>query len=378
MTVFTVCLPFEDRHMGGSYVACLPLLSGPKRGDFLPVIAVTHHAGPWAERLARDGIPSIRLAPLTLPGRDGGLLATLPAYLWQTLSLCRFIRKHGIAVVHANEESVAVAWLPACRLSGAKLVLQQHGVPYPSRLTRFAHRHCDRLIAVSKFIDELLAREGRGADEIVTNPFCQEEGGEAWNPAERAVLKERLGLPMDRPVIAFIGSLTEQKRARLLLTALRQAVAQSLHRPKLLMFGDDRSEMASTLTAMARDEVAPVDLILMGHRSDLRDWLRASDIFAAAAVDEGFGRAVVEAMLNGVAIVASASGGHREIVAHERTGLLVEADDADALSQALLRLMDDVGLRERLARAAQEEAQKRFLKTDYAAALQAVYAGLLP
>ncbi|MCE2510420.1 MAG: glycosyltransferase [Alphaproteobacteria bacterium] len=376
MTLRAVCLPFEDRHMGGSYVACLPLLS-TKRDSFLPVSAATHNAGPWTKRLASAGLPAFRLAPLVLPGRDGGALATFPAYAWQTLRLACFIRRHRVAVVHANEESVAAAWLPACRLGGARLVLQQHGVPYASKLARFVHRHCDHLIAVSEFIGERLAQEGRPADAIVVNPFRGETDNWHWDPAARATLKERLGLPMERPVIAFIGSLTEQKRARLLVTALQRVVSQSGHRPKLLMFGDDRAGMAAELTAMSKDPAHPVDLVLMGHRSDLRDWLRASDIFAAPAIDEGFGRALVEAMLNGTPVIAAASGGHREIVTHEQTGLLVAPDDADALSGALIRLMDDAALRENLARAAHDDAGRRFLKTDYVATLQAIYAALL-
>jgi glycosyltransferase involved in cell wall biosynthesis len=68
----------------------------------------------------------------------------------------------------------------------------------------------------------------------------------------------------------------------------------------------------------------------------------------------------VEAMAHGRAVVAGAVGGLLDLVVHEETGLLVPPRDVPALREALRRLLDDRGLRERLGANARERARDHF------------------
>jgi glycosyltransferase involved in cell wall biosynthesis len=93
---------------------------------------------------------------------------------------------------------------------------------------------------------------------------------------------------------------------------------------------------------------------------------------------EPFGLVALEAMSAQACVVASAVGGLPELVAHERTGLLVPADDVAALADAMARLLADPALRQRLGRAARAEVVRRFSYTRLAGELVEKLGGPAP
>jgi glycosyltransferase involved in cell wall biosynthesis len=73
---------------------------------------------------------------------------------------------------------------------------------------------------------------------------------------------------------------------------------------------------------------------------------------------EGLPRVVIEAFCRGRAVVGSRAGGTPDLVEHERNGLLVDLDDPDALSNALVRVLSDRALAERLGAQARQDAAR--------------------
>jgi glycosyltransferase involved in cell wall biosynthesis len=87
---------------------------------------------------------------------------------------------------------------------------------------------------------------------------------------------------------------------------------------------------------------------------------------------EPFGRVVIEAFAAGVPVVGSAVGGIRETVRHEQTGLLVPYGDDEQLAQAILRLLGDVRLRERLVAEARRQAEAEYRQDVYQDTIAAI------
>jgi glycosyltransferase involved in cell wall biosynthesis len=97
------------------------------------------------------------------------------------------------------------------------------------------------------------------------------------------------------------------------------------------------------------------------------------DVLAVPSFLEGFPLVVVEAMLAGIPVVATRVGGIPEIVVPEDTGLLVPTGDADALSQAIHRLVTDEVLRAHVIERARSVAMEQFTAATMAAAFEALY-----
>jgi glycosyltransferase involved in cell wall biosynthesis len=122
--------------------------------------------------------------------------------------------------------------------------------------------------------------------------------------------------------------------------------------------GPRRSELESLAAELG---IAERVLFLGGvPEQRAREVMRASDVIVNPSYTEGLPTSVLEAALMGKAVLATDVGGTREIVSDGESAFLVPARDVSALRARLGQLLADKKLRERLGRAAQNEASGRF------------------
>ncbi len=105
------------------------------------------------------------------------------------------------------------------------------------------------------------------------------------------------------------------------------------------------------------DVRARVAVVPSFDRTQIDGLFQNTDIFVLASVHEPFGMVILEALAAGVAIVATDTGGPKDILSAEESALMVPVADAAALSAAFRRLLDDAGLRDRLGHGARRKAQ---------------------
>jgi glycosyltransferase involved in cell wall biosynthesis len=98
-------------------------------------------------------------------------------------------------------------------------------------------------------------------------------------------------------------------------------------------------------------------VVLFGQQADVRPIYAETDIVLCPSRNESFNRIAVEAMLNGIPVVASDLPAHRTLLGDEEAGLLFPVDEADAAAAALYRLIDDAALRARLGERGRVRAQ---------------------
>jgi len=132
---------------------------------------------------------------------------------------------------------------------------------------------------------------------------------------------------------------------------------------------------AAVLEASVRDLGDRVRFL--GIRYDVPELLRTLDVFVQCSDYEGAGVGMMEAMLSGVPVVATAVGGVPEVVDDGETGFLVPRGDVAALSQRVSRLLGDADLRARMGSAAREVALTRFSAARMVERLDAVYTELV-
>lgn len=341
-----------------------------------------------ADREPADPGGGVRVLPLassvarvSKPGADRVYAPPLPDP--ETVrDLRRVLRRERPDVVHAHNWIVH-SYLPLARRSGAALVLSLHdyglvcpnkrlfrsGAPCPGPGTleclrcgreqygaargalvaagtrvraRAVHRHVDLFLPISSPVVEL-SRLGPG-DRIRTTPNFIGKLPEPL-PADDPTLK---GLP-ERPFVLYFGDLTEDKGVGHLLD-----VYKSLDDPPpLVLIGRDLLGESSGSPGVHALGPLPRPATIEALRRSL--FSVAPSLWA-----EPFGMVALEAAKAGKAIVASDTGGLRDVVVDGETGLLVPVGDAGALRSALQRLIDDGPLRERLGAAAARRAEDVF------------------
>ena len=89
---------------------------------------------------------------------------------------------------------------------------------------------------------------------------------------------------------------------------------------------------------------------LLGYRSDLVELLSSFDIFILPSLSEGFPLVLLEASAAGLPVVCTSIPGNREIVQNCQNGLLVQPGNQNDLKNAIIKLLSDKGLREKMGR----------------------------
>ncbi|MFD7167595.1 glycosyltransferase family 4 protein [Streptomyces violascens] len=164
----------------------------------------------------------------------------------------------------------------------------------------------------------------------------------------------------DGKLVVAAGRLTPVKRYDLLVKAFAQVVAV---RPdwKLRIYGsgDAFGNERETLRNLIDDLGLYNHVFLMGLAGDLdSEWVKGS-LAAVTSSHESFGMTIVEAMRCGLPVVSTdCPQGPREIIDDGVDGRLVETGNADAVAAALLELIQDDGLRHRMAKAALESSER--------------------
>jgi glycosyltransferase involved in cell wall biosynthesis len=183
---------------------------------------------------------------------------------------------------------------------------------------------------------------GNGRDPAVFRP----------DPDARAKLRAALGTPPDRVVVVAVSRLVARKGYRELAAAMRQVPGAELWVAGERLESDRGEDMVAALRAAGLGE----RLRLLGYRSDVAAVLAAADIFVLPSYFEGLPMSVIEAMLTGLPVVASAIRGPREQVVPEITGLLVPPRTVAPLAAALHRLAGDPSLRAAMGEAGRTRA----------------------
>ena len=163
-------------------------------------------------------------------------------------------------------------------------------------------------------------------------------------------------LPADAPVLLAIARLAPQKGVDVVIEAL--ARVRERHDARLVVLGE--GPLRGELGELAASRGVADAVSFPGRVGDVAWWLRRASLLVHPARWEGFGLALLEAMLCARPVVASAVSSIPEIVVDGETGLLVPPDDAVALAEAVAALLDDPARGAALGAAGEARARAEF------------------
>ena len=271
----------------------------------------------------------VRSVNLHLDRHPIGLLAGL----WRLRRLIQEFRPDVVNshLVHANVLARLLRLVTPMR----RLVSSAHNTNEEGRFRMLAYRLTDRLAdvstnvsdeAVAAFIEQGALRCGR----MVTVHNGIDIDAFSFDADGRNKIRSELAVEEEAPVLLAVGRLWEQKDYPNLLTALAKLKASG-YAPILLIVGDGplRDELAGMAVSLGVAE----QIRWLGVRHDVQAFLSACDVFVLSSAWEGFGLVVAEAMACERVVVATDSGGVREVVGD--VGCLVPPRDSDAMAEAL-------------------------------------------
>ncbi len=325
----------------------------------------------------RDGIVFERFQALGLrvvefPRRRLGLGHLLLAI--------RLIRQFDIAIVHTHGKGPGLYGRLAAWWTGASSVHTFHGIHYASysRTGRWLYLAIERQLSrLSRTIINVSASqsvEGLGLrlfkaeqNAVVVNGIAPEEISQAMS--ESPVRRETLGLSADDVVLGCISRFDPIKRLDVLLAAFQRLVGR-IPRAALLLVGAGTEE--ERIRRLTFDMGLHDRVIFTGFLENPARVYPVLDLYVSASQKEGLPLSLVEAMCSGLAVVATDVPGHRDVVTHGKTGLLVSPNDSAALADAIAELITDPVRRRAMGEAGRRRALEEFgirLMVDATAAI---------
>jgi len=304
--------------------------------------------------------------------------------LWK---LCSLFRQERYDIVHTHNAKAGVLGRVAAKLAGVPVAVHTaHSISFvasSSRLANWAYRVADRacaplsdkIVTVSELNAKTYLEANIGRPDQYVTIYSGIEIAKYLDRSGRADCRNELGIGRAEVLVAWIGRLNRQKDP---VTYVRAAKLLSERFPgmRFVMVGED--PLGESLENEVRQAIDDLDLEpkfrLLGYRRDVHRILAAADLIMHTSLYEGMGRGIVEAMLAGTPLVATAVDGVREaVVSGKRGGLLVPPKNPEALAQAVARLIDDPGLAAQLAAAGRAWARERFDVQDMVTAIDQLY-----
>jgi glycosyltransferase involved in cell wall biosynthesis len=307
--------------------------------------------GPWPDQLRRSGLHVEVLSAGRLR-QTGHLLATI-------VRLARILRRRRPDLILSWMTKTHLYGAPAAILAGmrGRVLWWQHGIPGRK----------DWLDRVASLLPALAVGCSSQVSARAQAKLFPHRRAFVVNPGARVPAVEcesaPLQLPGGSPVVGLVGRLQPWKGQDRLLRA--QAILHARgHTMHTLIVGGDAynlsSEYADSLPQLVDGLGLAGAVTMTGQVPDAGPYIAQMDILVNASDPEPFGIVLLEGMARGVAVVAVASGGPRELVTDRETGLLARSGDPESLADALEPLLSSASLRRRIG----EAGRARFM-ADY-------------
>lgn len=336
---------FNPHIIGGTEYFLRALFSHFDRSRFVPV-AIASSEGTWQSFL--EGVAETRVVPyLDAAGSPADVAGGLRGISLDVMQSSYFSPVIALAAAQAGIPHV---W----RMGGHVDALEREWTEHDkARLLAMVQFTSKRVICGSRFLRSQFDRVGGERVEVIYN-------GIDLTALPAPVSRKRA----DGLSVAMVAHLVPQKRHAVFLRAAAR-VAAEVAGVRFFIFGGsyrtpERYEYEESIRALAAELGLEPLLEIRELRGDRFDTLKHIDIVTLPGVHEGASNAIVEAMALRVPVVAASSGGNAELVDDGVTGILVPANDPEALARALVELLRDRARREAMGDAGRERVEREF------------------
>ncbi len=349
------------------------------------------------EKLKKSGVNTIILAPkgrgsFSQAAKDRGFLVyqtyiESPKYFtsirniaknifWflsfpiAVFSIVKIIKKEKIDIVHVNGLLALQGVLAAC-LAKKPLVWHLISSIYPTFLVsiiRPLFNWADQLIFVTNMTITYYLGNSTNKQKIsvIYEPVdISYFDSRIISKEKKEDIRKKLAVSEDYKIIGFVGNISPVKGLEYFIKAARKVVNQTDTKIKFLIIGEasvGHIEYCVSLKNQITELNLDKDIVFLGKipHGQLRNILSVMDIFLMTSTAEGTPLVILEAMSMGIPVVATNVGGISEQIVNGETGIVVPPKDVNAISKAVVYLLENEQIRKQFGINARERAVESF------------------
>jgi glycosyltransferase involved in cell wall biosynthesis len=305
---------------------------------------------------------------LHLPFGGTQLLASLKLLFW--------LKKNKVALIHthtAKAHTVAV-WANILGARTPVIVSKRTDFKVKSPY-KFHHKCVKAILCVSKMIEKITREGMHPKKKDLVRTVHSGINLDRFECAQQLSLKKDFDIPEDKILIGNCSAIADHKDYQTFVDTAQ--ILNETHPDKfhfiIIGKGPDEKKIKDYVDLKHLQN----RITFTGFIANLQCYLKSLDIFLMTSKEEGLGTSLLDAMVCEIPIVSTNAGGIPEIVIHEQTGLLAKIKDPNALSDNILRLINDDSLKAKVIKNAKEQVLKSYSKEHTAEKTIAVYKEVL-
>lgn len=385
--------------LGGSLTGLYHLIRALPRDRFTPMM-VLYETKPIENDLARLDVPVFHVSRRRLPKehalmqydgyhkvrRAAAVRSALRAArqtarlfaeeLPAAVALARVVTRSRADVLHlGNGMRANFDGILAGLMTARPVVVHVKGFEKYSGRERWASRRTHTMVCMTQAILAYCRQHGLHArhERVVYDAV-----DDAWLEPRRTPheIRSQIGVPDDALCLLLAGNIQEWKGQHVLVEAMASVARSHPNAHCWIAGGTHRAGAvyAEKLRQRVDDLGLAARMHFLGFREDVVDVINAADVVVHASVrPEPFGRVILEGMLLGKPVIATAAGGVPELIEHERTGYLVPPGDVTALANCLSRVLAAPAEREGIGHRGREWARSRFSMKRHVEEMSDIY-----
>lgn len=272
--------------------------------------------------------------------------------------IANWARHEGIDVIHTHMSRAHAFGVLLKMMAGIPVIATAH-----NRSFQIHWRMNDFVIANSQATMDYQLRVNRVPDSNIEKVLCFTDLQRFKKVTDRDVfrVKRQLRVKPDEFLCGCVGEIIKRKGQVYLFQSLKRIIAE-IPNFKLVLLGRFRRDEPYTqkLRSILLKDGILGHVKWLGLRENVQDFMTAFDLLAVPSIEEPLGLVAVESLAAGTPVVATRTGGLPEIVKDNQTGLLVPPRNADAFSDAIIKMAKDKPLREQMGVAGQKFVQREF------------------
>lgn len=289
---------------------------------------------------------------------------------WQDLKavirLYKYLKKEKPAIVHTHTPKAGIVGMLAARL--ARVPNRLHtvaGLPLMeatgvkrkilNAVEKLTYACATKVYPNSEGLKDFIVKEklaskekikiiGQGSSNGINTKHFDPH---IYNEKVKNELREELGISKEDFVFIFVGRLVSDKGINELVKAFRN-LKFKIKNSKLLMVGPFETELDPLKEETLQEIKTNPHIISVGYQEDVRPYFAISDALAFPSYREGFPNVVMQAGAMGLPSIVSNINGCNEIIIEEENGLIIPPKNIQDLQNAMLRLLEDENLNDKL------------------------------
>jgi glycosyltransferase involved in cell wall biosynthesis len=289
------------------------------------------------------------------------------------LKLIRYLRKQRPDILHTSLFNANFHGRIAGGVCGVPLMIaEEHGEYaqyngirfFPYRLADFFLSNFNDFILCcsERAKEDVIRRENLPRRKVISAENCLDVSMYKFRYT-RQEIRERYGITDDETVFISVASLKPGKGHADIIDVFKNMKDMG-HKVRCFFAGN--GPLKDALEEENRKAGLSEEIIFLGNREDIADYLNASDVFILFSISEGLSIALMEAMFMGLASVATNVGSNQELIENNLNGLLIPAANKMALRDAMLFYLRNKNLVKEFGQKARSLVEKRYSQvTNY-------------